>query len=156
MCSMSKCADLSYALDNIIRFWLWILSVFCGNIKFDMDIICILWICPYPVDILRIFCKYPCSVDIRRILWKYLRSVNILQISWIYLHFVDITHIAPITSYLAHNFCHGIQSFVLVVDIIYIVHTRSYLACNVRPISQIYSSIESDWCITSFPVFNLI
>ena len=42
------------------------------------------------------------------------------------------------------------------VDIIYIDHIKSYLAPNERPIFNIFSFSESDWCITSFPACNLI
>ena len=47
-------------------------------------------------------------------------------------------------------------SFVLIVDIICIDHITSYLYINVRPIFHIYSYIVNAWCITSFPVCNLI
>ena len=95
-------------------------------------------------------------MDIIRILWKYPRPVDIICILRIYLHFVDIIRIGHITSYLAGNIHHGLHSFVLVVNIIYIDHITSYLACYFRPIFHIYSFSESEWCITSFPVFNLI
>ena len=44
----------------------------------------------------------------------------------------------------------------MVVDIICIDTITSYLACNVGPIFLIYSSSLNSWCITYFPVFNLI
>ena len=76
------------------------------------------------MDIIHISRKYPCSVDIIRILWKYSRSVDI-HISRIYPNFVDIIRIGHITSYLSRNVCHGLHSFVLVVDIIYIDPLRA-------------------------------
>ena len=90
------------------------------------------------VDIIRIlwiwseFHGYPCTVDVIRILW-------------IYPHFVDIVRILWISRIYPHF-----------VDIICIGHIMSYVACNLRPIFHIYSSSVSDWCITYFPVFNLI
>ena len=42
------------------------------------------------------------------------------------------------------------------INNICIGHIISYLARNVRTIFQIYSSSVSDWCITYFPVCNLI
>ena len=100
-----------------------------GNIR-------ILWKYPHSVDIIRISRKYPGSVDIIHILWKYPRSVDIIHISWIYSHFVDTIGIGHITSYLDHNFCHVIHSFVMFVDIIF-GHITSYLARNVHPIPHI-------------------
>ena len=89
-------------------------------------------------------------------LWKYPRSVETIRISQIYPYFVGIIRIGHNMSYLAQNVSHVLQSFILVVDIIYISHTTIYLARNDCPIFYIYSSSESDWCIPSFPVCNLI
>ena len=55
--------------------------------------------------------------------------ICILWLSWIYLNFVDIICIGHITSYLARN---------------------------VGTIFHVYSFCVSDWCITSFTVFNSI
>ena len=74
---------------------------------------------------IRILWKYPRSVDIIRISWKYPRPVDIINILWIYPHLVDIIRIGHITSYLSRNVCHGLHSFVLVVDIIYIDPLRA-------------------------------
>ena len=112
----SKGAELSYDLDQVISFWLWILSAF--------------------VEISTFRGNYSHFLDI---------SI-----------FVDIIRIGHIMSYLAQNFSHGLQIFILVMDIIYISHTTIYLARNDCPIFYIYSSSESDWCIPSFPVCNLI
>ena len=68
---------------------------------------------------------------------------------------MDIIDIDHITSYLARNVCHGLQSFFRVVDIINIDHITSYLACNVCPLFHIDSFSESEWCITYFPIFNV-
>ena len=85
-------------------------------------------------------------MDIIYILWKYPRSVDIIPI------FLDIIRIGHITSYLSRNFRHGLYSFVLVVDIVYIVRAMRYLARNFCPIFRIYSSSESDWYMcTSSP-----
>ena len=98
-----------------------------------------------------------------RISWILSALRGNIDVPWIlsafsgyYPYLVDIIRIDHITSYLARNVRQGLHSFVLVVDIIYIGHTISYLARNVRPIFHIYSSSESDWCITSFPVCYLI
>ena len=56
----SKGAELSYDLDYVILFWLWILSTFFGCI--------------------RIFWIYPRSVDMIRILWIYLNFMDIIRI----------------------------------------------------------------------------
>ena len=64
-----------------------------------------------------------------------------------------------ITSYLTHNVLPVLpvlQSFFLIIDIIFIDPIMSYLSHNVCPIFQIYSSSVNSWCITSFPVSNLI
>ena len=80
----------------------------------------------------------PVRPDIVCILWismfreHFLHLVDIIcisWISWIYPHFMDIICISHITSYLDRNVCR-------------IIH--------------VYSSSVSDWCITSFPVYNLI
>ena len=132
----SKGVELSYDLDYAIVFCSWILSTIRVNMPIlwkysrSMDIICISWI-------------YPSLMDILRILWTYPHSVNM----------ICIVHIL---SYLAHNVSHCLHSFILVVNIIYIGHITSYLDRNVRPIFHIYSSSESYWCITYFPVCNLI
>ena len=49
-----------------------------------------------------------------------------------------------------------LHNFVLIVDIICIDPITGYLSCNVRNIFHIYSSSVNAWCITSFPVCNLI
>ena len=59
-----------------------------------------------------------------------------------YLHFVEIS--------MSHGY------YPHFVDIVYICHIMSYLARNVCPIFYIYPFSESDWCITSFPICNLI
>ena len=67
-------------------------------------------------------------------------------------HFVDTIDIGQNTSYLARNVRHVVYSFVLVVDIVYIVRAMRYLARNFCPIFRIYSSSESDWYMcTSSP-----
>ena len=66
-----------------------------------------------------------------------------------YPHFVDI-HI----PWILPAFCGYNGYYPHFVDIISIYHIKIYLACNVRPIFHIYSSIVSDWCITSFPACN--
>ena len=96
--------------------------------------------------------------------------MDIILILWVlsafcgcYSYFVDIILIGHIKSYLACNFCHVIHSFVLFVDIIFIVnilhsfflvvdiicigHIKSYLACNVRPIFHSYSYSVSDCAV---------
>ena len=110
----------------------------------SLDIIRISWIYPHFVDNIRISWKYPYSIDIIRILCKYPRPVDIILISWIYPHFVDIIRIRHITSYLARNACHGLHSFVLVVNVIYSDHIMRYLVHNFGPIFHIYSFSESD------------
>ena len=81
---------------------------------------------------------YPHLVYIICILWKsifcgyYPHFLDIIRILWIlciYLHFADITCIS---------------------------HFTTYLPRNASPICNIYSYSVSDWCITSFPVCNLI
>ena len=70
--------------------------------------------------------------------------------------FIRTVHI---TSYLAHNVLPAltvIHSLILIVDVICIGPITSYLACNFHPIFHIYSSSVNAWCITSFPVCNLI
>ena len=47
-------------------------------------------------------------------------------------------------SYLAHNVCRGLHSFISVVDIIYIGQIMCNLARNVRPIFHSYSFSEGD------------
>ena len=108
-----------------------------------MDTLCISW-------------KYPRYVDILHISWKYPGYVYIIHVLWICPHFVGIIRIVHNTSYLARNVQHGLHSFVLVVDIIYIGHAMNYFAYNFHPIFHIYSSSESYWCITYFPVCNQI
>ena len=103
------------------------ISTFCGNIY-------VLWILSAFWGCICIFGYYLHLVDIICILWIYARSVDIICISWIYPHFVDITCIDHITIFLASNVCHGINSFVRVVDIIYIGHITSVLARNFYPI----------------------
>ena len=77
-----------------------------------------------------------------------------------YPHFEGIICIGHIKNYLAHNVCHVIKSFVLVMNIIFIFqilnslvlfvdivcigNITSYLACNVRPIFHIYLSSVND------------
>ena len=108
------------------------------------------------VDIIGILRKYPRSVDIICISWIYPHFVDISALCGYYPHFVDIICMGHITSYLDCNVFHGLQSFILVVDIIYIGHITINLAHNVRPIFHVYSFSESDWCINSFSVCNLI
>ena len=101
----------------------WILSAFIGNIN-------VLWI-------LSAFCGYICT---QKILSSFRGNI---YLPWIlssfreyYLHFVDTIGIGHITSYPDYNVRHFIQSFVLVVDIIF-GRIIIYLAHNVRPISHI-------------------
>ena len=74
--------------------------------------------------------------------------MDIIRILWIslfcgyYPHFVDI--------YVFHGY------YPHLVDIICIGNITRYLDHNVCTIFYIYSSSVSDWCITSFPVCNLI
>ena len=107
-----------------------------------------------------LFCSgrgyYPNFTEIFTFRWYYPYFVEIYTFGGYYLHFVDIIRIGHIMSYISRNVCHGLHSFVLVVDIIYIGHTMSYLSHNLHPIFHIYSSSESDWCITFFPVWCLI
>ena len=111
-----------------LRYLVLVLDITCISWKYpsSVDLICISWIYLYFVDIIWILLKYPCSVIIFWILWKYPRSVDIIHISLIYKNFVDIIRID---------------------------HIMIYLARTVFPIFYIYSSSESDWCITSFFVF---
>ena len=111
----------------------------CGYYPHFMDIsalrgnIHVPWILPHFVEISTIRGYYPYFVDISVFCGYYPR-------------FVDIIHIGHITSYLARNVRNILHSFFLVVDIIF-GRITSYLACNICPISHIYSSSESDWCI---------
>ena len=85
---------------------------------------------------------YPHFVDIYVLRGYYPHFLEISMFRRYYPHFVEIS-----TS------CGYYPHF---VDIIYIDHITSYLARNVCPIFHIYSFSESDWCITYFPVCNLI
>ena len=91
---------------------------------------------PNFVDIIAILWIFKNSVDIICISWKYPGYVDIICISWIYLHFVDTIGIDHIMRYLACNVRRILQSFVLVVDIIF-GHITSCLARDVYPISHI-------------------
>ena len=71
-------------------------------------------------------------VDIYILRGYYLRFVEISMFSRYYLHFVEIS---TSRGYYPHF-----------LDIIYINHITSYLACNLRPIFDIYSFSERDWC----------
>ena len=97
----------------------------------------------------------------------YLHFVEISKFRGYYQHFVDIyvlrgyyPHFVEI-SMLRRYYPHFVEIstsrgyYLHFVYIIYIDHIIIYLARNVRPISHIYSFSESDWCITSFTVFNL-
>ena len=48
------------------------------------------------------------------------------------------------------------HSFIIIVDIIFIDPITRYLDYNVIPIFHIYLYCANDWCITYFPVCNLI
>ena len=141
-----KCAELSYELDYSILFWSWILlwkyphfmeiftsrgyyphlveiSMFCGHYL-------------HFVDISALHGYYSHFVEISTLCGYYPNFVNICAFHGYYPHFVDTICIDHITSYLDHNVCDVLNSFVLVVDIIF-VHITSYLSRNFRPISHI-------------------
>ena len=77
----------------------------------------------------------------------------------VYLYWTRFIYTGHITSYLGRNVLPVfpvIHSFVLIADIICIDPITSYLACNLCPVFHIYSSSVNSWCITYFPVYNLI
>ena len=84
----------------------------------------------------------------------YPHIVDISKFRGYYPYFMDTIGISHITSYLECNVCHLLYSFVLAVDIIF-GHITGYLARYIQPISH-YSFRLNDWCITYFPVCNLI
>ena len=109
---------------------LWILL---WKYPLSMDIIDIMWKYPCSVDIFCTSCMYPYFIEIICNLWKYPRSVDIIRNSCIYPYFLDIILISwkyPRSMYIN--------------SILYVSSLTFY-----------YPS-ESDWCITYFPVFNLI
>ena len=97
---------------------------------------------PHFVEISTFRGYYPYLLDIYVLRGYYPHFVEISMFHRYYLHFVEIS--TP-RGYYPHF-----------MDIIYIDHITSYLARNIRTIFHIYSSSESDWCINSFSVFNLI
>ena len=97
---------------------------------------------------------YPHFVDIYVLCGYYPYFLEISMFCRYYLHFMDIIYIDHITSYLARNACHGLHSFVLVVNVIYSDHIMRYLVHNFGPIFHIYSFSESDWCTEE--TFNAI
>ena len=127
---------------------------------------------PHLVNVSAFRGYYPHFVEISTFRGYYTHFVEISSFLGYYPPFVYIIRIGHITSYLAHNGHHVLQSFVLFIDMICIVHIihsfvlvmdiiyigdiTSYLACNVCPICHIYSSSESYWCINLPPVCDLI
>ena len=102
------------------------ISAFCGNIHIP-------WILSAFFVYIRISWKYPRSVDIIHILWKYPRSVDIILILCMYPHFVEIIRIS-------WNYPHSVD-IIRISSVLYLTF---------------YLSSESDWCITYFPVCNLM
>ena len=94
------------------------------------------------MEISTLHVYYPHFVDIFVLRGYYPHFVKISMFRRYYPHFVEIS--TP-CGYYPHF-----------VDIIYIDHIKIYLAPNDRPIFNMYSFSESDWCITSFPIFRLI
>ena len=165
-----KGAELNLELDYTISFWLWIISwksphlleispfhgyylhfmeisTFCGYYLHFMDLYVFRGYYPHFVEISMLRRYYPHFVEISTSCGYYLNFVDICAFCVYYPHFVDIIRIGHIKSYLACDVCHRIQSFVLVVDIIYIDQNTSYLARNVRYIFYIDSFSKSDWCM---------
>ena len=91
---------------------------------------------PHFVDISTLNGYYLHFVEISTLCGYYPSFVNICAFHGYYPHFVDTICIDQIASYLDHNVCDVLNSFVLVVDIIF-GHITSYLARNARPISHI-------------------
>ena len=86
------------------------------------------------------------------------KVISYIMILW-YHYFVlilNVIYIGHITSYLACNVIPVLRNSIQVLGSIFIGHITSYLACNVCPIIHIYSSSVNDWCITYFLVYNLI
>ena len=98
----------------------------------------------------------------------YLHFVEISTFRGYYPHFVDIYVLRGYYPYFMEisMFCRYYPHLLEIstsrgyyphfVDIIYIDHITTYLARNVCLIFHIYSFCESDWCVTHFPVCNLI
>ena len=85
----------------------------------------------------------------------YSHFVDIYVLRGYYPHFVEISMFYQYYPHLVEiSTSRGYYPYY--VDMIYIDHITIYLARNVRPIFHIYSFSESDWCITYFPVCNLI
>ena len=92
------------------------------------------------IYVLRVYYPHLMRISIFRRCYPYF--VEISTSLGYYPHYVEIY---AFCGYFLHFF-----------DIIYIYHITIYLACNWCPIFHIYSFSESDWCITSFTVCNLI
>ena len=63
--------------------------------------------------------------------------------------------IGHITSYLACNVFHVLHSFFCLWILFLVTLRATYLVMSILYLT-FYSSSESDWCITSFPVYKLI
>ena len=96
------------------------ISTFHGYFLHFVEICVLRGYYPYFVEI-SMFCRY----------YPYFMETSTSR--GYYPHFVDVS---SFNGYYPHF-----------VDIIYIDHITSYLACNVRPIFQIYSFSEIELCI---------
>ena len=122
--------ELSCELDYAISFWLWILLWKCLHFV-EISTFCGHY--PHFVEISTFRRYYPHFVYISLFCGDYPPSVDIIRILWKYPYFMEIIRIS-------WKYPRSVN----------IIRVSSILSLT------FYSSIESDWCITSFPVCNLI